>query len=177
MRLDHVEIEGFRGIDRLSLDLDDLTTIISEPEGGKTSLLHALGRVLDPHDPDEPPRFSAADFHRATGDESSRTETLSVVLGLQGRGGEGGPLDLPGLEDGGVSLRVVATRSGQGEPVTTVDVIDRAGVRLDAVDASGLLSLSPSPASGGRHRRAALCRGPGGTGTRVGPQPAAHAAR
>ena len=46
MELDHVEIEDFRGIDRLALDLDELTTIISEPEGGKSSLLRAVGRVL-----------------------------------------------------------------------------------------------------------------------------------
>ena len=165
MRLDHVEVEGFRGIDRLSLDLDDLTTIISEPEGGKTSLLHALGRVLDPHDPDEPPRFGAADFHRAAGDENPPTQTLSIVLGLQGRGGEEDPLDLPGLEDGGVSLRVVATRSDQGKPVTTVDVVDRAGIRMDAVDAPGLLTYLR------RRHPAVVIGGPRRAADRAGPAP------
>jgi putative ATP-dependent endonuclease of OLD family len=139
MELDHVEIEDFRGIDRLALDLDELTTIISEPEGGKSSLLRAVGRVLDPHEPGALPRFSVADFHRPGGDEASRSHTLSIVLGLRAGAEDELSTGLPGIEDGGVALRVLASRRDEGEPHTSVDVVDRAGVPLENVDAAALL--------------------------------------
>jgi predicted ATP-dependent endonuclease of OLD family len=55
MRVDQVRIEGFRGIDRLSIKMEQLTTVIGEPDAGKSSLLHAIARVLDPRTPDRVP--------------------------------------------------------------------------------------------------------------------------
>ncbi len=131
MRIDQVEIEGFRAIDRLAIDLDMLTTVIGEHHFGKSSLLRAIARVLDPCAPDVPPSFTSADFHRPPDDEAGRATTLSIKLGLEAEDdAETGVL--PGLEDGGVSIRVLAQRGEAGEPVTSVDVLDRAGVpRLD----------------------------------------------
>ena len=41
MKLDRIEIAGFRGIRRLSLSLDELTVLIGENAWGKSSLLDA----------------------------------------------------------------------------------------------------------------------------------------
>ncbi len=42
MYLERVEIVGFRGINRISLNLDDNTLLIGENAWGKSSLLDAL---------------------------------------------------------------------------------------------------------------------------------------
>lgn len=141
MQLDRIEIEDFRGIDRLVLDLDRLTTIIGEPDSGKSSLLRAIGRVLGSRDAEALPRFSTADFHRPSGDEAARAATLSITLWLRSEVGDDASdeVPLPGLEDGGVAMRVLAQRDG-GESVTTVELIDRAGVPIDDIDAPGLLA-------------------------------------
>jgi len=157
MRLDRVEIEDFRGIDRLAVDLDELTTIISEPEGGKSSLLRAVGRVLDPREPGKLPRFSVADFHRPGDDEASRAHTLSIALGLRAAVDDELAEGLPGVEDGGVALRILASRRDEGDPLTSVDVVDRAGVPLEGIDGAGLLERL-------RHRHPAVIVG--------GPRPA-----
>ncbi len=144
MRIDRVQIEGFRAIDRLSIDLDLLTTVIGEHQFGKSSLLRGIARVLDPREPDVPPSFSAADFHRPTDDESGRVTTLSITLGLRSDDDLEGDVDesglLPGLEDGGVSIRVLAQRAETGEPVTSIDVLDRAGVPRDDLDGPTVLA-------------------------------------
>ncbi len=46
MKLERIDISGFRGIKRLSLSLNDLTTLIGENTWGKSSLLDALCVVL-----------------------------------------------------------------------------------------------------------------------------------
>ncbi len=158
MRLDHIEIEAFRGIDRLSVDLDELTTIIGEHDCGKSSLLRAVGRVLSPRDPDVVPSFSVADFHRPGVDEEERATTLAVTLGLRpGEDEDDLAQGLPGVEDGGVSLRVLAHRADSGDPTTTVDVIDRAGVPLEGIDAEALLTRLR------RRHPAVIVRGPRST--------------
>ncbi len=70
MQLDRVEIVDFRAIDRLSFELDPLTTVIGEHDCGKSSLLRAIARVLDPRSPEVLPIFSVADFHRPPGGEA-----------------------------------------------------------------------------------------------------------
>lgn len=140
MRLDRIEIEDFRGIDRLSVGLDGLTTIIGEPDCGKSSLLRAINRVLGPGDPEALPRFSLADFHRPTRDEADRATTITITIGLRATDDDDLGRGLLGIEDGGVSLRVLAQRTGDDEAHTSVDVIDRAGVPLDGVDAMALLT-------------------------------------
>ncbi len=48
MYLERVEIVGFRGINRISLNLDDNTLLIGENAWGKSSLLDALTLLLSP---------------------------------------------------------------------------------------------------------------------------------
>ncbi len=162
MRVDRIEIESFRGIDRLTVDLEELTTIIGEPDCGKSSLLRALGRVLGPRDPEALPSFETADFHRPNDDEAARATTLAITLGLRtAEDSDDLAKGLPGGEDGGLSLRVLASRRSDGEPTTNVDVLDRAGVPLAEVDAPALLERlrrrHPAVIVGGP--RAAIARG------------------
>lgn len=46
MHLERIEIAGFRGIRRLSLTFDEITTLIGENTWGKSSLLDALSVVF-----------------------------------------------------------------------------------------------------------------------------------
>ena len=161
MRLDSIDIEAFRGIDRLTVPLEELTTIIGEPDCGKSSLLRAVGRVLDPREPDVLPAFEAADFHRPTDDEEDRATTLAITIGLRAAEGDDLAEGLPGADDGGISLRVLADRRPEGQATTTVDVLDRAGVPLEGIDAEALLARlrrrHPAVIVGGP--RAAIARG------------------
>lgn len=61
MRLDRIEIAGFRGIRRLSLQVDELTVLIGENAWGKSSLLDALELALHPSG--DKPQFKRSDFH------------------------------------------------------------------------------------------------------------------
>ena len=139
MQLDRVEIKDFRGIDQLSIGLDELTTIIGEHDCGKSSLLRAIARVLGPREPTVLPSFRTADFHRPADDEADRATTLSITLGLRADDAAE-PDALPGLKDGGVSVRILAQRAQDGEPVTSVDVFDRAGVPRPDLDGPHLLA-------------------------------------
>ncbi|MEI7187287.1 ATP-dependent endonuclease [Dickeya dianthicola] len=78
MYLERVEILGFRGINRLSLTLDDNTVLIGENAWGKSSLLDALSLLLTP----SPPlyHFDLQDFHFTPGDEASRERHLQVIF-------------------------------------------------------------------------------------------------
>ena len=46
MLLERIEVSGFRGIKRLSLSFEQLTTLIGENTWGKSSLLDALSIAL-----------------------------------------------------------------------------------------------------------------------------------
>ncbi len=139
MRLARVEVENFRGIDRLAVDLDELTTIISEPDGGKSSLLRAVGRVLGPGTSTAMPVFQVADFHRPDLGHETRATSLAVTLWLQADAGDELATGLPGIEDGGVGLQVRATREGDADVATSVEVVDRAGLPIEGVDSAALL--------------------------------------
>lgn len=78
MYLERVEIVGFRGINRISLNLDDNTLLIGENAWGKSSLLDALTLLLSP----EPQlyHFTVQDFYYPTGDESAKERHLQVIL-------------------------------------------------------------------------------------------------
>jgi putative ATP-dependent endonuclease of the OLD family len=65
MYLEHVEVSGFRGINRLSISLQQTTALIGENAWGKTSLLRALWCLLGQGT--VPYQFETADFHQ-TGD-------------------------------------------------------------------------------------------------------------
>ncbi len=61
MRLSRIRIEGYRGIRRLDLELDELTAVLGENGFGKTSLLDALMTCLGAGA--GPPTFAVDDFH------------------------------------------------------------------------------------------------------------------
>ncbi|MGU3842255.1 DUF2813 domain-containing protein, partial [Vibrio diabolicus] len=61
MRLERIEISGFRGIKRLSLSFDELTTLIGENTWGKSSLLDALSIALPANG--SLYQFELKDFH------------------------------------------------------------------------------------------------------------------
>ena len=78
MKLDRIDISGFRGIKRLSLALDDLTTLIGENTWGKSSLLDAICVVL-PSD-GELYQFEMTDFHVDHSVSHPQTRHLQIVL-------------------------------------------------------------------------------------------------
>jgi len=67
MRLRSLTVDNYRGIRHARLEFGDSTVLIGENDCGKTSLLEALARVLDPNHHDAP-HFEQADFHRLGAD-------------------------------------------------------------------------------------------------------------
>lgn len=78
MYLERVEIYGFRGINRLSLELNNSTVLVGENSWGKSSLLDALDLLLSPEHIDY--QFSLYDFHYPAGNDESRYRSLQIVL-------------------------------------------------------------------------------------------------
>ncbi|CRY56751.1 MULTISPECIES: ATP-dependent endonuclease [Yersinia] len=78
MYLERVDIVGFRGINRISLNLDDNTVLIGENAWGKSSLLDALTLLLSP----EPQlyHFTMQDFYYPAGDEQAKERHLQVIF-------------------------------------------------------------------------------------------------
>lgn len=80
MQLERVEISGFRGIRRLSLSFDELTTLIGENTWGKSSLFDALSVAL-PAD-GRLYQFELLDFHVDYSIAHPQTQHLQIVLSL-----------------------------------------------------------------------------------------------
>lgn len=80
MQLERIEISGFRGIKRLSIAFDELTTLIGENTWGKSSLLDALSVAL-PAD-GIPYQFEMTDFHVDYSIAHPQTQHLQIVLSL-----------------------------------------------------------------------------------------------
>lgn len=80
MQLERIEIAGFRGIKRLSLSFDQLTTLIGENTWGKSSLLDALSVAL----PAEgiPYEFEMTDFHVDYSISHPQSQDLQIILTL-----------------------------------------------------------------------------------------------
>lgn len=78
MHLERIEISGFRGIKRLSLAFDELTTLIGENTWGKSSLLDALSVVLPANG--VPYQFEMQDFHVDYSIAHPQTQHLQIVL-------------------------------------------------------------------------------------------------
>ncbi|WP_058913175.1 ATP-dependent endonuclease [Entomohabitans teleogrylli] len=81
MFLERVEIVGFRGINRLSLMLEQNNVLIGENAWGKSSLLDALTLLLSPGP--ELYSFSRNDFYFPPGDVSGREHHLHIILTLR----------------------------------------------------------------------------------------------
>ncbi|MBW7982361.1 ATP-dependent endonuclease [Enterobacillus tribolii] len=78
MYLERIEIVGFRGINRLSLTLDDNTVLIGENAWGKSSLLDAMTLALSPSP--ELYHFEESDFYHPPGDENAKERSLQIVF-------------------------------------------------------------------------------------------------
>lgn len=78
MLLERIEISGFRGIRRLSLSFDELTTLIGENTWGKSSLLDALSVMLPASS--ELYQFELQDFHVDYSVSHPQTQNLQIVL-------------------------------------------------------------------------------------------------
>ena len=78
MLLERVEIVGFRGINRLSLMLEQNNVLIGENAWGKSSLLDALTLLLSPQG--ELYHFVRNDFWFPPGDVKGREHHLHIIL-------------------------------------------------------------------------------------------------
>jgi len=78
MKLERIEISGFRGIRRLSLSFDELTTLIGENTWGKSSLLDALSVMLPTTA--EPYKFERQDFHVDYAISHPQTQNLQIII-------------------------------------------------------------------------------------------------
>lgn len=78
MYLQQIDITGFRGINRLSISLQQTTALIGENAWGKTSLLRALWCLLGQGE--VPYQFEAADFHRPEDPQLPLCRRLQIVL-------------------------------------------------------------------------------------------------
>ncbi len=78
MQLERIEISGFRGIRRLSLSFDELTTLIGENTWGKSSLLDALSVMLPASS--DLYQFEMQDFHVDYSISHPQTQNLQIIL-------------------------------------------------------------------------------------------------
>lgn len=77
MYIKHIDILGFRGINRLALSLKSNSVLIGENAWGKTSLLDALS-LLAPSDTLY--QFTANDFHFPPGDSAAKHRNLQIIF-------------------------------------------------------------------------------------------------
>jgi len=78
MFLERVEIVGFRGINRLSLMLEQNNVLIGENAWGKSSLLDALTLLLSPHQ--DLYEFTGNDFYFPPGEKQEKEHHLHIIL-------------------------------------------------------------------------------------------------
>ena len=121
MPLSRIEIEGFRGIRRMALDLDDTTALIGENSCGKTSVLDALELALAHRA--NVPFFGPLDFHVPSGPGAAPVERISLRFTF--------------LESGGrdAVAEISALRTSDGSPSPAVArLVDREGRNLHPDD-------------------------------------------
>lgn len=81
MKLRKVEIENFRGIRKLAMNLDDLVVLIGENNTGKTAILHALKLCLRDLGPRRRVVFDPFDFHlKDDVSEPNGADPISVTI-------------------------------------------------------------------------------------------------
>ncbi len=80
MRLTRVRIEGFRGIRRLDMGVDQVTAVVGENNHGKTSLFDALGAVLGRAEPVAGRILREEDVHRADGGEAHTPIVVTLTF-------------------------------------------------------------------------------------------------
>ncbi|WP_288422726.1 ATP-dependent endonuclease [uncultured Pantoea sp.] len=119
MILEHIDIHGFRGINRLSLPLTDTNLLIGENAWGKSSLLDALTLLLAPAA--EPYMFTEQDFHFPPGEVEARRHKLQLVFRFCAQDDEHEALFAPfwQQDDAGRYLRFSTLATRQGSEVKT----------------------------------------------------------
>ncbi len=119
MILEHIDIHGFRGINRLSLPLTDTNLLIGENAWGKSSLLDALTLLLAPAA--EPYMFTEQDFHFPPGEVEARLHKLQLVFRFRAQGDEHEALFAPfwQQDDAGRYLRFSTLATRRGNEVKT----------------------------------------------------------
>jgi len=119
MILEHIDIHGFRGINRLSLPLTDTNLLIGENAWGKSSLLDALTLLLALDA--EPYMFTEQDFHFPPGEVEARLHKLQLVFRFRAQGDEHETLFAPfwQQDDAGRYLRFSTLATRQGNEVKT----------------------------------------------------------
>jgi putative ATP-dependent endonuclease of OLD family len=78
MLLDHVEVVGFRGINRLSLNIGELSAFMGENSWGKSSLFDALSLFLSGTRKNY--KFRKEDFHQPPNSEISANKSIHLVF-------------------------------------------------------------------------------------------------
>ncbi len=155
MLLERTEIAGFRGINRLSLMLEENNVLIGENAWGKSSLLDALTLLLSPHD--ELYHFVYNDFWFPPGDLQGREHHLHIILTFRenepgryrGRRYRGLSDCWTPCDDGfrRIFYRLEGELAADGSVLTLRSFIDSDGQALDIDDIDGqareLIRLMP----------------------------------
>ena len=114
MLLSHVTIENFRGIGRLSLDLDRTTVVIGENNHGKTSLVDVLERCLGAPDDGGGPGWEYRDFRRGP---DGIVGPIRVVLAFGAEGIEGEQLRAEFTGTAGSGAMTTRFLDAEGQPL------------------------------------------------------------
>lgn len=117
MRLTRVEIENFRCIERISVDLDETTVIIGENNSGKTAFLDAIRLCLNPPFGRKRRPFEEYDYRLSEG-KASPAEAPPIRIELVFA--EESPKEWP--EDVRQDFEVVLGRDSQGRGVIRLRV-------------------------------------------------------
>ena len=78
MLLDHIEIVGFRGINRLSLNVEELSALLGENSWGKSSLFDALSLFLS--GTNKSYKFKKEDFHIPPDNKIASSRLIQLVF-------------------------------------------------------------------------------------------------
>ncbi|GLS90683.1 hypothetical protein GCM10007916_17500 [Psychromonas marina] len=81
MLLDHIEVVGFRGINRLSLNIGELSAFIGENSWGKSSLFDALSLFLSGTRKNY--KFCKEDFHQPPNPDISHNKVIQLVFSFK----------------------------------------------------------------------------------------------
>ncbi|MFC3025101.1 DUF2813 domain-containing protein [Vibrio zhugei] len=155
MHLERIEVSNFRGIRRLSLTFDELTTLIGENTWGKSSLLDALTIMLPPSR--ELYQLTRKDFHVDVAESQPLARHCQIVLCFAsidekerqaGRYRRIKPLWCRGPDDQHrIYYRLSATQQPNGSITTRYDFLDNQGrikvLTKSEVFAQELMGLHP----------------------------------
>jgi hypothetical protein len=78
MRVAHIRLQRFRGYEEAEFFFDGSVVLAGEPRAGRTDLIEALRRVLDPRSTSS--RVNPLDIHRPTSDDPNTLTEVEVTL-------------------------------------------------------------------------------------------------